>query len=205
MQRAKLWVIVGFIALAVPAAAQSPQQSGGPIAIGQAELQKSDSNDGVVLVQAPTPPPPPASGGVIQLAAFGWLEPYVDTLVQLGITGFFAWLGHSAVGSYLDKGSRDALETFVKNRASSLIADGAVKLQNKSIDVHSALLAKAAAESSTAIPGALKRFGLTPENVAQKIIDAIPQTPAGAQMVAQMHNAPGDPTPVIDRPPTVPT
>lgn len=156
----------------------------------------------IVVNQAPAPAP---TGGVIQLSAFGWLEPYVDSTVQALIVAFFAWLGKSKYSQWLDQSSRDALETFLKNRASSLIADGAVNLQNKAVQVDNPLLLKAANEASTAIPGAMKRFGLTPEVVAQKIIDAIPQTQAGAAMISTAHAANDNaPVPVTDRPPAVP-
>ncbi|MGC2032947.1 MAG: hypothetical protein WA642_23225 [Steroidobacteraceae bacterium] len=156
----------------------------------------------IVVNQAPSTAP---TGGVIQLSAFGWLEPYVDSTVQAFIVAFFAWLGKSKYSQWLDQSSRDALETFLKNRASSLIADGAVNLQNKAVQVNNPMLLKAANEASTAIPDAMKRFGLTPDVVAQKIIDAIPQTESGAAMIATAHAANDTPpVPVTDRPPAVP-
>ena len=177
--------------------AEAAPAASGPVAVGQAVVTRAPDG-GVALVQATNPPAAP-SGGVIQLSAFGWLEPYVDTAVQILITAIFGSLAKSKYGQWLDQSSRDALETFVKNRASSLIADGAVKIESKSVQVDNRLLYRAAAESSTAIPDALKRFGLTPDVVAQKIIDAIPQTSAGASILAEAHAQPGDPVPV-DRP-----
>jgi hypothetical protein len=138
-----------------------------------------------------------SGGGIIQLKAFGWLEPYVDTLVQTLIMAAFAWFAKTKYGQMLDDTSRAALETFLKNRASSLIADGAVRIEGKSIDVHSEALQRAAAEASTAIPDALKRFNLTPDKVAAKIIDAIPQTAAGAAIVAEAHKAEVVPEPPV--------
>ena len=179
-------VLFAFLMMAVPAAAQftDTQQKGGPVAIGQAMAQKDDSSK-VAIIQAPAVAP--SSGGVIQLSAFGWLEPYVDSLVQAIIVAIFGILAKSKYSQWLDQSSRDALETFVKNRASSLIADGAVAIENKSVKVDSAFLARAANEASTAIPDALKRFNLTPENVAQKVIDAIPQNITGAKMISDAH------------------
>jgi hypothetical protein len=130
---------------------------------------------------------PAPSGGIIRLAAFGWLEPYVDTLVQLLIAAGFSWFAKTKYGQMMDKESREALEMFLKNRASSLIADGAVAMEGKSIVVSNAALAAEANQAARVIPGALKRFGLTPEVVGARIIDAIPQVAAGAAIVSQAH------------------
>jgi hypothetical protein len=128
-----------------------------------------------------------STGGVIQLSAFGWLEPYVDSAVQGLIVIFFGWFGKSAIGKMLDQSARDALETFAKNSASSLLADGMVEMRGKTVTVDSKALAMAADAANARIPDALKRFGITPQLVADKIVDAIPQTPAGAQIVAKAH------------------
>lgn len=168
---------------------QPPEtKQGGPVAIGQAMAQQDPNAPRVSIIQAP--PVVEQGGGLIQLKAFGWLEPYVDTLVQLLIAAGFSWFAKSRYSSYLDDTSRAALETFLKNRASSLIADGFVKMNGKVVDVHSQALADEANKAGAMIPGALKRFGLTPDVVAQKIVDAIPQVPAGAAIVATAHEAP---------------
>jgi hypothetical protein len=177
-----------------------PPTSGGPVAIGQAGAQV-DPQGKVAIVMAPPVAPAASSGGIIQLSAFGWLQPYVDTVAQALIVAFFGVLGKSKYTQWLDASSRDALKTFVLNRASSLIADGAVSMESKSVKVDNQLLFHAASEAATAIPDALKRFNLTPEIVATKIIDAIPQTQAGAIIVAAAHaESPAAPVPVTDRP-----
>lgn len=159
---------------------------GGPVAIGQAMAQK-DEGGKVAIVQAPAVS---SGGGIIQLSAFGWLEPYVDSAVQALLAAGFAWFAKSKYSNMMDETSRDALETFLKNSASSLIADGAVKLENKSVKVDQPTLYQAAREAETRIPAALKRFGLTPEVIAAKIVDAIPQVPAGASIIATAHAPP---------------
>ena len=182
--------------LSSPAAAQFPGP-GGSVAVGQTMAQKDDTGK-VAIVQSPAP-----SGGVIQLSAFGWLQPYADTAVQALIVAFFGWIGKSKYSQWLDQSSRDALEVFLKNRASSLIADGAVRIQGKAVHVDSNLLYRAATEASSAIPDALKRFNITPDIVAAKIVDAIPQVPAGAAMVADAHkDDAADPETITDRPPS---
>lgn len=177
-----------------------PVSPGGPVAMGQAQAQQDPQTGKVAIVMAPPVDQLAKGGGLIQLSAFGWLEPYVDTVVQALIVAFFGWIGKSKYTQWLDQSSRDALEVFVKNRASSLLADGAVKMQGKAVQVDNGFLYRAATESATAIPDALKRFNLTPDVVAQKIVDAIPQTTAGAAMVAGAH-AEDDSHPVpIERP-----
>lgn len=192
-------------ALASPALAQFPSDKAatGSVAVGQAQAQVDPASGKVAIVAAPAVEQ--KSGGIIHLSAFGWLAPYVDTLLQGLIALGFAIIGKSKYSQWLDQSSRDALEVFLKNRASSLIADGAVRISGKSVHVESNLLYKAAREASTAIPDAMKRFNLTPEVVAQKIIDAIPQVPAGSAIVAASHNESGEPNPVTDRPPAAPS
>lgn len=191
---------------AQPPVSIAPPKQGGPIAIGQMQAQRDDSGK-VSIIQAPAVAAPATSGGIIQLSAFGWLEPYVDTVVQALIVAFFGWIGKSKYSQWLDQSGRDALQTFLQNRASSLIADGAVRLQGKAVHVDNNMLYRAASEATTAIPDALKRFKLTPDVVAAKIIDAIPQTTAGAAIVAAAHiddvNG-AAPVPVTDRPSSAP-
>jgi hypothetical protein len=207
-----------ILALIVPAAAQfnnihpegipmppagdvvATQRVGGPVAIGQAQLQKDDGGK-VALIQAPAP----AGGGLIQFSAFGWLEPYINSVANaliLALVGYLVTALKTKWNIDLDQGHRNALTTFLQNRAASLISDGAVKMQGKSVHVDNAMLARAASQASLAIPGVLKRFGLTPDVVAAKIVDAIPQTTAGAAIVADAHKAnPEPPIPIVDRAP----
>lgn len=157
-------------------------ETGGPVAVGQQMLHKSDDGK-VSLVPAVAP-----SGGVIQLSAFGWLEPYVDSAVQALLMAGLAWLGKSKYTQWMDQAGRDAMEAFAKNTANSLIADGFVQMRGKAVHVDNVALAAEANSAATRIPDALKRFGITPDVVAAKIVDAIPQTPAGAAIVATAHS-----------------
>lgn len=159
---------------------------GGPVAIGQQMLQRDDGG-GVALIQSPAPPA--SGGGVIQLSAFGWLQPYVDTIVQALIVAGVGWLGKSKYTQWMDQSARDALELFAKNTASSLIADGFVHMSGKTVTVSNGALLNEANTAATRIPDALKRFGITPDLVASKIVDAIPQVAAGAAMIASAHTS----------------
>lgn len=135
-----------------------------------------------------------ASGGVIDIGqAFSTVfEPYVNAIVNALILAGVTYLGNWLRSKYkveVDQKHREALTVFLQNQAGSLIADGAVSLQGKKINVDNALLANAAAAVFNRIPDAAKHFGLTPDVVAGKIVDAIPQIAAGARMIAQAHAA----------------
>jgi hypothetical protein len=197
----KIIIIALLLLVSAPAAAHFPNDGGfpstgvGPVSIGQAMAQVDD-HEKVSIVQLSAPS---QSGGILSLKAFGWLEPYVETLVQLLIAAAFSWFAKTKYGQMMDKESREALEVFLKNRAGSLIADGAVSIEGKSITVNSTALAAEINAANRFIPGALKRFGLTPQAVGEKIVDAIPQIAAGAAIVAQAHSKVA---PLSDAPPT---
>lgn len=132
-------------------------------------------------------------GGIINIGqALGpFLQPYVDAAVQALILAGVSWLGVVLKQKFnisIDEGHRDALTTFLQNRASSLIADGAVRMQGLQVKVDSAALAAAVNSINDGAAGAAKHFGITPDMIAAKIIDAIPQVPAGAAIVAQAHD-----------------
>jgi hypothetical protein len=130
-----------------------------------------------------------AQGVVEGSKAFGWLQPYVETVVSAGIMfalGWLAWILKTKWGIEIDAEQRDALHTFLARQAASLVADGFVKVDGLKIAVPSSVLATAANSAGTAIPAAMAHFGLTPEKIGQMIIDKIPAVPsvaavAGAQ------------------------
>ena len=184
---ASLFATVGSIAVVQVATAQfAESKQEGPVAVGQAQVQQNDAGR-VAIIQAP---PAQTSGGVIQLSAFGWLQPYIDSIAQALLGLGLAWIGKSKYTQWMDQSARDALEAFTKNTASSLIADGFVKMQGKTVTVPSVALANEVNTAADRIPDAMKRFGITPGGLAQKIVDAIPQTPAGAAIVANAHAEP---------------
>lgn len=131
-------------------------------------------------------------GGVINVGqAFSdAVAPYVDAAVNaliLAAVGWgLAWF-RQKTGLEVDQAHRDALVTALQRQAGSLIADGEAKMSGLKVTVGNAALAKAANEALRAVPDAAKHFGLTPENVAARIVDMIPQTTAGAQVVAAAH------------------
>jgi hypothetical protein len=126
--------------------------------------------------------------------AFGQAAaPYVDAIAQALIAALVSWVLlyiKNTTGIAIDAGHRDALTTALQNQAGSLIADGLVKLENGKVTVPPNALTNSAAEILKVIPDAAKHLGLTPDYVAKRIIDTIPQISAGAAMIATATAAP---------------
>ena len=141
-------------------------------------------NPTTVLVPTPAAP----SGGVIDIgAAFGWLGPYVNTVVGAVLSALVGWIlviAKSKLNISIDDSMRSALETWLKNQASSLVAAGVVKVEGLKISVPNAYVAAAANTAGTLIPDALAHFGLSPDVLAAKIVNAIPQVPTVAAVAA---------------------
>jgi len=171
---------------------------------------------GVMLAPAPGPAvgagqvgaptyvvPPVEDGGVINIGqALGpFLAPYFNALVNALILGFVSWLGVVLKNKFdisIDEGSRNALVTALQNQAGSLIADGLVKIeQNGKITVPSQNLVESANEIMGVIPDAATRLGFTPDYLVKRIVDTIPQTAAGAAMIAAAAPASAAPKPAV--------
>lgn len=117
-----------------------------------------------------------------------WMKPYIDATVNaliLALIGYFATWLNTRFKVSLDASMRDGLTKALQNQAGSLIADGMVKMQGAKVDVHSGALKLAAQELMASVPDAADHFGLTPDAVATRIVDTIPQIAAGAQMIAK--------------------
>lgn len=164
LNRTAFFVAVALCALAAPALAQlgvssipaAPVASGGTIDIGQAF-----SNAAAPYINA-------AVSSLIA-AAMGWLF----------------WLLKTKLNVSIDAEHRDALTSFAQRQASSLVADGKVAIQGKAVTVDNAALANAANQALIMIPDVLKHFGITPNGIADRIKDAIPQVPAAAPAIAE--------------------
>ena len=118
------------------------------------------------------------SGGLLD-ALLGAISAIIASLV--------AWVAMVVKNKFnidIEKAHRDALTQFLQRQASSLVADGAVRLQGLKIEVSNAALAGVANTAIHAIPDAMKFFGLTPEALQKRIIDLLPQQPAVAQAQA---------------------
>lgn len=133
------------------------------------------------------------------VAAFGWMQPYVNaatSAVIMFVLGWLAFILKSKWNIEIDATQRATLHAFLARQAASLVADGFVKVTGLKIDVHSQALANAANMAGAAIPGALAHFNLTPDKLASMIVDKIPAVPSVAA-VAGAQSAPPPAAPVV--------
>jgi hypothetical protein len=148
------------------------------------------------LAQVPAPASP-VGGGVLNIGqAFGpFLQPYVDATVQgliAALGGWVVWILKTKLGINVDAQHRDAIISAVQRQASSLVADGFVKIdQSGKIQIDNPSLYYSAQAAMAAVPDAVKHFGLTPQALADRIVDALPHVPsvAGAQATVIAKNA----------------
>ena len=181
-----------FLTVAFASGANAQPQPGG------ANLTPKASQEPFKLVAEAALDAPGKGGGVINIGqAFGTVaQPYIDAIFNAMILAGVSYLGlvlKQRFGITIDQGNRDALTKFLENSAASLVADGAVKMQGTKITVSDAAMAAEANTALSRIPGALAHFGIdgpTAQKIIEaKILDAIPQTAAGAQIVAAAHAA----------------
>lgn len=128
----------------------------------------------------------------------GSLQEIINAAVTAGIAALVGWvlvIIKSKFNIDIEAKNREALTAFLQRQASSLIADGAVKLEGVKIQVQSDALAAAANAALSAIPGAMAFFGLTPEKIQQMIIDLVPKQPSVAQATAVALDAANPATP----------
>jgi hypothetical protein len=111
------------------------------------------------------------------------LQPYVDAAASALIAALIGWVLMVVKAKFnvdIDAQHRAALTAFLQRQASSLVADGAVKLRGVKIEVSNPAVASAANTALNAIPDALKHFGLTPAALQDRIVDMLPKEPAVA-------------------------
>jgi hypothetical protein len=102
-----------------------------------------------------------------------YVLPAAGTIVGAGIA-YLANMLKTKWGLDIDAKQRDALQTAVTNAAGLLVVRGVSSLDGKTIDVGNPLFAAAIKYVQDAVPGALKHFGLGPEDVAHKIAAKLP-------------------------------
>jgi hypothetical protein len=129
-----------------------------------------------------------AETATVEVTQPGWLQ-----YVNAGVSGLLAlglgWLGlilKNKWGIEIDAKQRELLAAFLSRQAASLVADGFVRINQLKVLVDHPALVAAARTALTAIPDALKHFGLTPDKLEAMIVDKIPVVPsvaavAGAQ------------------------
>lgn len=114
----------------------------------------------------------------------GGLTDAIAGAVSAVIAALVAWVAMVVKSKFnidIEKAHRDALTAFLQRQASSLVADGAVRLNGLKIEVSNAALAGVANTAIHAIPDAMKFFGLTPEALQKRIVDLLPSQPAVAR------------------------
>lgn len=136
--------------------------------------------------------------------------PYINAVIQALLLAGVTWV-LAQVSRFTGKGieakDRDALVRGLTNQAGSLLADGVVKIQNGKVSVDTAHLENAANDLLKSLPDAAKSFGLTPEFIAKRIVDFVPQTSAGAELMTQAQApaaTPPAPKPAAALPPPAP-
>lgn len=120
-------------------------------------------------------------------AVTGGLQEIVNGVVAAAISVLIGWLAIVVKNKFnidIEASHRAALTAFVQRQASSLIAMGAVQLNGLKIEVGSQALADVANKGLTAVPDALKFFGITPAYLQQMIVDLLPKEPSVAQAQA---------------------
>lgn len=154
-----------------------------------------------VLAADPTAASETASSGFsidIGQALTGSLKDILNSIATAAIAslvGWVLWVIKSKFGVDLESQYRATLTQFLQRQASGLIAAGAVKLEGVKVEVQSELLAKAANTALQAIPDTMNYFKLTPDKIAEMIVDLIPKEPAVATAAAVALDAANPATP----------
>jgi len=143
------------------------------------------------VIQAP-------SSGVINIGqAFNEVAaPYINALANALILAFVGWAANEIrkrTGIVIDQAHQATIAKALQNQAGSLLADGMVKIEGKTITVDSVAMAAAVNDLLKHVPDAARYFGLDPDHVAARIVDTIPQIIAGAQALAAAHEAAAPP------------
>lgn len=131
--------------------------------------------------------PARAADVVVGAAIADMLRDIVAPVVSAAVMALVGWVAMVLKNKFnvdIEAQYRDALTAFLQRQASSLIADGAVRLEGVKINVQNDALAAAANAAFTAIPQVMKFFNLTPDRIASMIVDMLPKQPAVAQAAA---------------------
>lgn len=128
----------------------------------------------------------------------GSIRDVTVSVLSAVVAAFLGWVSYwikSKFGIEIEAKHREALQAFINRQASSLIGEGAVKLQGLKVDVKSEALASAANLAFNAIPTAMAYFGLSASKIADMIVDVIPKQPAVASAQAVALDAKNPETP----------
>lgn len=111
--------------------------------------------------------------------------------VITGIMGWLAALFQRRTGMAISQGHMNTLQTALTNAAGKVVARVGARLDRVEVDVRSPLLADAIEYVAGAAPDALAYFGLSRDNIAEKIIAKV-----GVLTAPQTNTAPRGTDPV---------
>jgi len=112
---------------------------------------------------------------------YGIVQPYLLAVVSVVATAIVGWLAELLRRKFnldIDAAHRDALQTALANGAGLLIGKAGTAVAGKKLDLKSAALAEAVNYVITAVPDAVRHFGITPEAVAEKLQAKLPRVSA---------------------------
>lgn len=119
-----------------------------------------------------------AADSAVPLAPwFDIAAPYLAQFVAGLLSLALAWileLARRRLNLSIDAGHRAALETALANAAGLLVARGGAALAGRSVDVRMPEVATAIGYVQRGAPDALKRFGLGPEDIRDKVFAKVP-------------------------------
>lgn len=88
------------------------------------------------------------------------------------VSAIAAWALSRFMGIKLDQEARSAIETFTNNAAGGFLVKFDT-LKGVNVDIHNADIAALANAGMTRIPDALKRFGLTADELKKRIVEKV--------------------------------
>lgn len=109
---------------------------------------------------------------------WGAVQPVI-TAVVTALIGYVSLalvsLLKQRTGIQLDDSMRDSLQTAVTNGAGLVLNKLGNQLQGKTVDVKNSFVAEAVNYVIKAAPGAISHFGLSPDDIAHKVVALLPQ------------------------------
>jgi len=104
------------------------------------------------------------SAVAVILALFGWITAVINK--RAGLEG-------SAAVLQIEAHARELLETALTNAAGSLVMKAGAKLDGMTLDAKSPLVVQGVNQINQWAQSAVVKFGLTPEDLAKKLIDKV--------------------------------
>ena len=109
---------------------------------------------------------------------FGAWKPYIVEVLQIVVAAIVALLAELARRKFnlsIEAEHREVLQQALTNGAGLVLNQLGNSLEGKTVDLHSAAVAKAVDYVARSAPDAMKKFGLAPEDLREKIVAKVPQ------------------------------